>query len=113
MYKQCGIAYVKPVTFFSDTVSSVEIASFVDICHYVRTSYGADILPTEHPSNFLDKNIIIIVVVVTDFSELNLGFGVSYTAEVEGMATASVAASDCVPTPKRRGGGCFFTSVSV
>jgi len=40
----------------------------------------------------------------------NLGFGVSYAAQVEGMATG-FAVSVCVPTPKfRHGGGAFTTT---
>ena len=47
-------------------------------------------------------------------SKLNLGLGVSYAAEVEGMAKGSV----CVPKLKFRDGGgggrfFFFTTVSV
>jgi len=73
IYKHCAIAYLKRATVFCDIVSSVEIAAaVVEIWQYVRTSYGADILPIKRACTFLDKtNIItiitIIVVVDTDF----------------------------------------------
>jgi len=49
-------------------------AAVVEIWQYARTSYGADILPTERPCISLEKIITIIIVVVmvvvaTDFSE--------------------------------------------
>ena len=50
-------------------------AAVGEIWQYVRTSYGADILPTESPCISLYKiiiiiiiTIIVVVVVVTDFS---------------------------------------------
>jgi len=78
IYEHCGIAYFELVTVFSDTLSSVEMASSAvgKIWQYVRTSYGTDILPTERPSISHDKiiiiSIIIVVVVVTDFSDIEL-----------------------------------------
>jgi len=83
-------------------------AAVGEIWHNARTSYGADILPTERPCISIDKIIIITIIIV-------VGLGVSYTTEVEGMATGSV----CVVTSKCRvgrsggdggagGGGCFF-----
>ena len=70
------IDYLEGVTIFYDTVSSVEMvaAAVVEIWLYVRTSYGADILPTDRPCNSLDKTIItiiiiVVVIVVTDFSD--------------------------------------------
>ena len=74
IYEHCGIAYLERLTF-PDTVSSVGMAAvFVEIWQYVRSSYGADILPTERPCISFDKVIIIIiifvvVVVVNDFSD--------------------------------------------
>ena len=48
-------------------------AALGEIWQYVRTNYGADILPTERPCISLDKiiiiTIIIVVVIVTDFSD--------------------------------------------
>ena len=75
IYEHCGIAYLERVTVFSDTVLSVEMAAAAvgEIWQYVRTSYGADILPTERPCISLDKitviTIFIVVVLVTDFSD--------------------------------------------
>jgi len=78
IYEHCGIAYLERVTAFSYAVSSVEMAGAVaEMWQCVRTSYVADILPTELPCISLGKNIIIItiifvvvvVVVVTDFSK--------------------------------------------
>jgi len=46
-------------------------------------------------------------------SKPNIGFGVSYNAEVEGKLTVSaIAASVCFPKPKRRdcGGSAFTTT---
>jgi len=71
IYKHCGIIYLKRVAVFSETVLSVEIATILEIRHYVRTSYGAYILSTESLRVFLYENIIIIIiiVVVTDLCE--------------------------------------------
>ena len=66
IYEHCGIAHLERVTVFSDNVSIVEI------WQYVRTIYGADILPTERQCMSLDKIIIITVinvVIVTDLSD--------------------------------------------
>ena len=68
--------------------------AFVEIWQYVRTSYGADILPTERPCISLDNIIITVIIVVTVFSDRESWLRDSYTAEMECMATGSV----CVPT---------------
>jgi len=94
------MAYLKRVTVFSDTVSSVEMsAAVVEIWQIVRTGYGADILPTDARKSPCKKTLLSSPSSSSLLSaKVNVGFGVSFTAEVEGTATGSV----CVPTSKYR-----------
>lgn len=61
VYNYPRIANLIHVAVFTDAVSSIEILLVLEVRHYVRSSYRADILPNEHLCIFADKTIIIVV----------------------------------------------------